>query len=110
MSEPVHCEPPWNTTRSHHRPNEYARSPWEWMPRPFGGRVMLARNRKNGSDIYLQIVPGPEGLWQIVRVELATPVARGFKTREGARRWIARAVRAGVLPQGVTEVESADAK
>lgn len=57
------------------------------------------------TPITLMIVPGPEGLLQIVRIELNTPVARGFATKERARAWIERAIRAGVLPSGAVEVE-----
>jgi hypothetical protein len=91
--------------RSHHRVGERDRSPWEWMPRPFGGRVMVKSRRVSGEGVYLMIVPGPERTWQWVRIELNTPVARGFATKESARAWLARALRAGVLPQGVMEVE-----
>lgn len=71
---------------------------------PFGnGRI---------GPFHLMIVPGPGGgllskahTWMIVRIELNTPVARGFATKEQARAWIGRAVRAGVLPSGVMEVE-----
>jgi hypothetical protein len=57
------------------------------------------------TPITLMIVPGPQRLYQLVRVELNTPVARGFATKEQARAWIERAIRAGVLPTGVVEVE-----
>lgn len=108
MDDPgsVRCVMPWDTLkRSHHRPGEYDRSPWEWMPRPYGGRVMVSNRKTKGEGVFLQVVPGPEGLWQIVRVELQAPVARGFRTREAAAAWIGRAVRAGVLPEGVTLLE-----
>lgn len=70
---------------------------------------MLARNKKNGGGVYLQVVPGPAGLWQIVRVDLGSPVARGFLSPEDAREWVARALNAGVLPEGVTIVEPTEA-
>lgn len=105
----IGCVPAWDgdpvEKRKHHRTGEYARSPWEWMPRPFAGRVMLSRNKTDGDGIYLQVVPGPEGRWQLVRVELGTPVARGFTTKEKALAWVGRAIRAGVLPKGVVVVE-----
>ena len=106
----VGCVPAWDGARSHHRVGEYARSPHEWLPRPFGGRVMVSRRDVTGDGIYLQVVPGPEGRYQIVRVELGTPVARGFKSQEKALAWIGRAIRAGVLPKGVVVVEPPDAE
>lgn len=105
-----------------------ARNEGVWMPKPIRGRFMPRRGRqapdKNpplrspGVDgvveevageaahpVHLLIVPGPAGLYQIVRLNLRVPVARGFRTKEQARGWIGRAVRAGVLPEGVVEVE-----
>jgi hypothetical protein len=106
----VGCVPAWmgdigEPPRKHHRTGEYARSPFEWMPRPFAGRVMLSNRMTSGEGIYLEVVPGPNRTWQLVRVELSTPVARGFATPEKAREWVARAIRAGVLPKEVMVVE-----
>lgn len=87
-----------------HRPVAYEKS--EWMPRPYAGRVLVERAKMPlKSTLYVQIVPGPEGLWQIVRVDLDKPFARGFRTPEKARGWLARALRAGVVPEGVVELE-----
>jgi hypothetical protein len=93
----------------------WGRRPWEWLPTPYGGRIMVPskqESQRSGdprmrafTPITLMIVPGPERLLQIVRIELDTPVARGFATKEQARAWIERAIRAGVLPTGVVEVE-----
>ena len=78
----------------------------EWMPRPFAGRILLERTRMpKAEQIYVQVVPGPQGLWQIVRVDLDKPFARGFRTPELARRWLGRAVKAGIVPQGTMELE-----
>ena len=77
----------------------------EWMPKPMSGKDKLHQPRTNGEPIYVQIVPGPNRTFQIVRVELATPVARGFKSKEQARKWIELALRQGVLPAGITELE-----
>lgn len=88
------------------RNSEYVRAPWEWLPRPTGGRSFtLASRRHSDEPIYLQVVPGPERLYQIVRVDLTQPVARGFRTKREASRWIEQAVAMGILPTGVTEVE-----
>ena len=109
---PVPVKMPWsNSPPEPHR--EYARKPWEWLPRPYAGRIMVPSQDQSRAErhpqpmapIHVMIVPGPEGMWQIIRVELESPVARGFKTRERARDWIGRAIREGVLPQGVMEVE-----
>ena len=88
-----------------HRTGEYSRSPQEWMPRPWDGRIMVKRNVVESGTVYVQVVPGPEGLWQIVRIELNQPVARGFRTPGQARRWVHKAVGAGILPQRVVLVE-----
>ena len=79
------------------------------MPRPIYGRGMPAGARKAVSPepIYLQVVPGPERTWQIVRVDLKQPVARGFYSRKAASKWIESAVGRGILPGGTTEVEPA---
>jgi len=88
------------------RTSEYTRSPWEWLPRPTGGRSFTLASRKRSAEpIYLQVVPGPGRLYQIVRVDLTQPVARGFRTKKEASRWIELAVARGILPAGVTEVE-----
>lgn len=67
---------------------------------------MLPRDRKVlAKAMYVQVVPGPAGTWQIVRVDLVHPFARGFASPEEARSWLGRAVRAGLVPEGVTELE-----
>lgn len=87
-----------------HRPVGYEKH--EWMPRPYAGRVLVERAKLPPKEpLYVQVVPGPNGTWQIVRVDLHRPFARGFLTLETARGWLARAVRAGVVPQGVVELE-----
>ena len=79
----------------------------EWLPRPVEGRTLpLERRRVSPTPIYVQIVPGPGNLFQIVRVDLAQPVARGFRSKEHARKWIAFALRGGMLPEGVVELEN----
>lgn len=109
------CVPAWFSADAPDRPHrtgEYKRTPGEWMPRPHAGRAIVSRNETDGTGIYLEVVPGPNRTWQLVRVELSTPVARGFATPERARAWVARAIVAGVLPKGVVVVEpktSADA-
>jgi hypothetical protein len=104
--------PAWfgDVPRGHHRTGEYSRSPHEWMPRPWAGRVMVSKNKTTGEGVYLQVVPGPEGLFQVVRVDLSKPVARGFRTPQAAERWVARAVGAGILPSGVVLVEPPPAR
>lgn len=106
----IAARPPWAGTDAIHparvRTGEYSRTPGEWMPRPAGGRSFTLASRKHSDEpIYLQVVPGPERLYQIVRVDLTQPVARGFRTRREASRWIEKAVAMGILPTGVTEVE-----
>jgi hypothetical protein len=89
------------------RTGEYSRSQNEWMPRPFGGRVMVTSRRvvAGKEPIYVEVVPGPGGMYQIVRIDLARPLARGFASPQSARAWVARAIRQGVLPEGVIVVE-----
>jgi hypothetical protein len=82
----------------------------EWMPRPTEGRTLPLTSRSETPEpVYVQIVPGPGNLLQIVRVDLERPVARGFLNREAARRWLAYAIRAGMLPKGVVELEGQSA-
>src|SRR3954471_22658027 len=90
---------------SNGRPGEYDWKPWEWMPRPHGGRIMTESRKRTGEGIYLQVVPGPERTWQLVRVDLDHPLARGFRTPESALAWLARAIRQGIVPEGVVVVE-----
>lgn len=90
---------------SRSKPGEYDWKEWEWMPRPHAGRVMTSSRRISGEGIYLQVVPGPERTWQLVRIDLYHPLARGFRTPESALAWLARAIRQGVVPQGVVVVE-----
>ena len=79
---------------------------WEWLPKPWAGRVLLPRDKKVLAEaLYVQIMPGPMGTWQIVRVDLVHPFARGFLTPDDARGWLGRAIRAGVVPEGVVELE-----
>lgn len=105
------ARPPWIESDGKRHRYEHRRTAGEWLPTPTAGRTIsnAAKKRANTTSgqthIHVQIVPGPERTYQIVRVELATPVARGFRTKEGARRWLARAVKSGVLPQNVMEVE-----
>ena len=93
----------------------------EWLPRPWAGKIMIPSRAKawqrdpapesKRAPVTLMVVPGPPvGVlnapsWQVVRLELERPVARGFATPEQARAWIGRAVRAGVLPSVAVEVE-----
>jgi len=77
--------------------------PREWLPRPHT-HVMIERNRVR-EDVVLRIVPGPQGLWQIVRRDTGTTLARGFRTKEQARVWIGRAVKHHLLPEGTIEIE-----
>ena len=103
---------PWDAATSGKGPrtaSEYSRSKDEWMPRPIYGRGMPTGAKKivSPEPIYVQVVPGPERTWQIVRVDLAKPVARGFRTKKGASRWIESAVGKGILPGGTTELEPA---
>lgn len=103
---------PWNRTEN----NDGLRHRWlngashrvnEWLPRPIFGRTLpLTSRAETPEPVYVQIVPGPGNLLQIVRVDLAQPVARGFHTAESARRWLGAAIRSGVLPKGVVELES----
>jgi hypothetical protein len=89
-----------------HRFVAHAKS--EWLPRPYAGRILLERHRRpTPRATYVQIVPGPERTWQIVRVDLEKPFARGFRTPESARGWLVRALRAGVIPDGTVELEPA---
>jgi hypothetical protein len=73
----------------------WGRRPWEWLPTPYAGRIMVPSKAdknppmKTFTPITLMIVPGPGRLYQLVRVELNTPVARGFATKEQARAWCA---------------------
>ncbi len=98
--------PPWRDSRTRSRYLAHDRSPWEWLPRPHLGRSFTTGSRMSDDEtIYVQVVPGPQRLYQIVRVDLASPVARGFRTRQEASEWIAKAVKQGVLPKGVVEVE-----
>ena len=100
------ARPAWAEANAARRSSEYVRAPWEWMPRPTGGRSFtLASRQRSDHPIYVQVVPGPGGLYQIVRVDLDSPVARGFQTREEASKWIGRAIKQGILPEGVMEVE-----
>lgn len=103
----VHGVPAWfgDAPTGKRRTGEYSRSPQEWMPRPWAGRIMVSKNARDDQEVYVQVVPGPEGLWQIVRIELNQPVARGFRTPGQARRWVHKAVGAGILPKGVVLVE-----
>lgn len=95
---------PWATDEpGRHR--LVARAAWEWLPRPHAGRIMLPRRKANDQTLYVQIVPGPERTWQVCRIDLGKPFARGFRTKEQARRWIAGAMKAGIIPEGVVEVE-----
>jgi hypothetical protein len=103
------ARPPWAGGDDGLRHRKYTRAPWEWLPRPHAGRIMLPVKRQDQKPIHVQVVPGPGHTWQIVRVDLESPFARGFATREEARSWISRAVRQGVLPEGVVEVEPATA-
>ena len=91
----------------------------EWLPRPWAGKIMVPSRKwtenpkleRRIGPVTLMVVPGPPvgplngHSWQVVRLELERPVARGFATREDARAWIGRAVRAGVLPPVAVEVE-----
>jgi hypothetical protein len=78
----------------------------EWLPRPTHGRTLpLTTRTKTPGPVYVQIVPGPGGRLQIVRVDLAQPVARGFASPESARRWLGSAISSGILPEGVVELE-----
>jgi hypothetical protein len=120
-SGPITARPAWAGEPSKVYREFNARHAGEWLPRPYHGRIMQPpirrdHTRPTRSDrtkrepepmqaIHLMIVPGPAGLYQVVRINLKTPVARGFRTKEDARGWIGRAVRAGVLPEGVVEVE-----
>jgi hypothetical protein len=105
-----------------HEKDYNARNKDVWLPKPLRGRFMPRKKDEPGSGVrsdarsvrqppadatarHLMIVPGPEGLYQIIKVDLRRPVARGFRTPEQARGWIGRAVRAGILPEGVVEVE-----
>jgi hypothetical protein len=111
----THAGLPWKNSPDIKPSREYKRCPWEWLPRPYAGRIMVPSKGRTAKDnnppmkailgMTLMIVPGPEGLYQVVRIELNAPVARGFRTKEQARGWIGRAVRGGVLPEGVVEVE-----
>lgn len=65
----------------------------------------MTTRQETSGPVYVQIVPGPGNLLQIVRVDLARPVARGFRTKETARRWLELAIDRGILPKGVIEVE-----
>jgi hypothetical protein len=66
---------------------------------------MTESRKRTGEGIYLQVVPGPERTWQLVRVDLDHPLARGFRTPESALAWLARAIRQGIVPEGVVVVE-----
>jgi hypothetical protein len=97
------------------RKRTWGRQPWEWLPTPFAGRIMVPnKNKRDKQDrpagklpdpLYVQLMPGPNGSVQWVRVHLNHPFARGFRNPEQARGWLARAVKAGVVPEGVVEIE-----
>jgi hypothetical protein len=83
----------------------------EWLPKPIYGRTLpLTTRAETPEPVYVQILPGPGNLLQIVRVDLMRPVARGFQSREAARRWLGFAIRAGMLPKGVVELEGPPAE
>ena len=90
--------------RRRHRYN--ARGRGEWMPRPFAIRTTVPKKRADPKTLYVQLLPAPHGTWQWCRVDLDKPFARGFTSGEQARRWLARAVAAGVVP-AVVELEPA---
>jgi len=102
---------PWNRSenedgRRHRWLNSQANKAMEWLPRPTAGRTLPLTSREETTDpVYVQIVPGPGNLFQIVRVDLKQPVARGFHTKASARAWLEAALFRGVLPKGVVELE-----
>lgn len=102
---------PWNRpenadAKRHRWLNQGHHKAMEWLPRPLNGRTLPLTSRQvTDEPVYVQIVPGPSGLYQIVRIDLARPVARGFQTPDHARRWLGFAVKGGILPQGVVELE-----
>lgn len=102
---------PWNRAENHDRLrhrwlNQRHHKAMEWLPKPINGRTLpLSSRQTTEQPVYVQIVPGPGGLYQIVRVDLSTPVARGFPTPEAARKWLGMAVKGGIVPQGVVELE-----
>ena len=105
----VGCLPAWfGAPLETRRTGEYSRTPDEWMARPFGGRVMISsRKMADKQPIYVECVPGPGGSWQLVRVDLAKPFARGFRSPKQARGWVAKAIKQGILPESVIVVEPA---
>ena len=119
----VHARHAWDGPAAWPAGDVNSRNKGVWLPKPIKGRYMTGRRPRDtnpqlqgpgvegvvealtGAAVHLMIVPGPQGLYQVVRVHFETPVARGFRTKEQARGWIGRAVRAGILPEGVVEVE-----
>lgn len=105
---------PWNRAENrdrlrHRWLNQRHHKAMEWLPKPINGRTLpLSSRQTTEQPVYVQIVPGPGGLYQIVRVDLSTPVARGFPTPEAARKWLGMAVKGGIVPQGVVELEGKD--
>lgn len=102
---------PWLSDYAVKRPTMY-RTP-QWMGRHWRtGDSKRERHLEahvvasSKEPVYVQIVPGPNHCWQVVRVDLKTPFARGFLSADQARRWIGRAMKAGILPESIVEVES----
>jgi hypothetical protein len=88
----------------------------EWLAVP-NLQGILARRRRagamtaHGARLYVQLLPAPNRTWQWCRVDLDKPFARGFADQEQARRWLASAVAAGIVPEVVElEGQGADAK
>jgi len=108
---PVQGIAPWNRAENrdglrHRWLNGKSHRVKEWLPKPIYGRTLpLSTRAETPEPVYVQIIPGPGNLHQIVRVDLRQPVARGFQTKEAARRWLEFAIRAGMLPKGVVELE-----
>lgn len=105
----IACLPPWEGGKDLPEKHWYGRRPWEWMPTPNRGRVFtrnsVMKSNLTSETIYAEIVPGPNGSWQLVRVELKHPFARGFRTKDDAHAWVERAMDAGVLPSTVVIIE-----